>query len=84
MEAPLLELISDIMEKGKFSKSRENDVKLKSRVENLFKLHKKERTQQTARMVYSAIADLARIGKGEMAHRFALRFEEEIAYEELE
>ena len=53
-------------------------------MENLFKLHKRERTQASARMVYSGIVDLARLGKGEMARKNAMKFEEEIGNEEIE
>jgi hypothetical protein len=35
-------------------------------------------------MVYSGVVDLARLGKGEMANKYALKFEEEVGYEELE
>jgi hypothetical protein len=84
MELPILELITEIVEKGKFVKSKQSEAKLKAHIENLFKLHKKERSQSTARMVYSGVVDLARLGKGEMANKYALKFEEEVGYEELE
>ncbi len=83
MEIPILELITEIMERGKFTKSKQTDAQLKKHVDNLFKLHLKEKSQASARMVYSAVVDLARLGRGELAHKFALRFEEEIGYDEL-
>ncbi len=84
MEIPLLELVSQIIDKGKFSKSKESEAKLKSHMENLFKLYKKDRNQSTSRMLYSAVADLARLGKGELAHKYAVKFEEEVGYEEID
>jgi hypothetical protein len=35
-------------------------------------------------MLYSAVADLARLGKGELAHKYAVKFEEEVGYEEID
>jgi len=83
MEEPILEVVTRIMEKGKFSKSKTSVIKLKKHIEKLFMLNEKDKSQSSARMVYSGIIDLARIGKGELAHDFARRFEEEIGYEEL-
>ena len=83
MEIPILELVTSIMERGKFTKSKQTDVQLKKHMENLIKLHKKEKSQASARMVYSGVVDLARLGRGELAHKYALKFEEEIGYDEL-
>lgn len=80
---PILELVTDIMEKGKFVKSKQSPTKLKAHIEHLFRLHKEERTQATARMVYSGVVDLARLGQGALANKYALMFEEEIGYDEL-
>ena len=84
MDIPILELISSILDKGKFSKTKQSDAKLQANMDKLFKLHQKERSQATARMVYSGIADLARFGKGEMANKYAMKFEEEIGYDNIE
>jgi hypothetical protein len=83
MDIPILELITGIMEKGKFTKSKQTEAQLRKHVDNLFKQHKREKSQFSARMVYSGIVDLARLGKGEMAHKFAMKFEEEVGYDEL-
>ena len=84
MVRPIMEVITGIMDKGKFEKSNLSDKQLRIHLNNLFSLYRKERTQMMARLVYSAIADLARLGKGSLAHEYALRFEEEIGYEEME
>lgn len=84
MDVPILELISSILDKGKFSKTKQSDAKLRVNIEKLFKIHKTERSELTARMVYSGIADLARFGKGELANEYAMKFEEEIGYEDFE
>ncbi|MCU0642615.1 MAG: hypothetical protein MUF61_03535 [archaeon] len=83
MEIPILELVTQIMEKGKFVKSKQSDDKLRTHMESLFKLHNKEKSQASARMIYSGVVDLARLGKGELAHKYALKFEEEVGYDEL-
>ena len=80
---PILELVTDIMEKGKFVKSKQSSAKLKAHIEHLFQLHKNERTQATARMVYSGVVDLARLGQGALANKYAMMFEKEIGYDEL-
>jgi hypothetical protein len=52
-------------------------------IQKLFALYNAEKEQTNARMLYSAIVDLARLGKGELAHGFAMKFEKEIGYDEL-
>jgi ribosomal protein L17 len=84
MSKSILELITDIIERGEFERCKTSAPKLKKHVENLFNMHKKERSQATARLIYSAIVDLARLGKGELAHEFAVRFEREIGSNMLE
>ncbi|MCX8158789.1 MAG: hypothetical protein N3D20_00640 [Candidatus Pacearchaeota archaeon] len=84
MVKQIIELISEIMEKGKFEKSSMTTKQLRIHLNNLFLLYKKEPTQMMARLVYSAIVDLARLGKGSLAHEYALRFEEEIGYDNIE
>lgn len=83
MAVPILELISSIIEKGKFVKSKQSDAKLKLHIQKLFSLYNSEKEQTNARMLYSAIIDLARLGKGSLAHEFAMKFEKEVGYDEL-
>ena len=84
MVRPIIEIISEIMNKGKFEKSSLSDKQLRIHLNNLFSLYRKEKNQMMARLVYSAIIDLARLGKGTLANEYAIRFEEEIGYEHLE
>ena len=80
MVLPLIEVIGGILDKGQFDNCKESSKKLRDEIEKLVILYKQQRDQVSARQVYSAIVDLARIGKGNLAKEFALRFEKEIGY----
>lgn len=81
-DTPILELVIEIMEEGKFSKSKKTDTFLGKEIENLFKIHKKQGTEQSAKKIYDKIAELAGFGRGELANKFAMKFEKEIGYED--
>lgn len=83
MEIPIIELVTEIMEEGKFKKTKKSDAMLKVEINGLFKEHKKQGGEKTARAIYQNIADLAKFGRGELANKFAMRFEEEVGYEDL-
>lgn len=83
METPIIDLVTEIMEEGKFNKTKKSDAELTTGVERTFKLHRKEQSEESARVVYNKVAELAKLGRGELANKFALRFEEEIGYEDL-
>ena len=80
MVLPLFELIEKIIQKEEFEKTKENEKKLRNNMENLIILFKQQRDELSARSVYSAVVDLARMGKSPLAHEFARRFEKEIGY----
>jgi hypothetical protein len=82
MDTKLLEVVSQIIEEGSFKKSTKSDSTLKTGVEKLFRLHKEEKTEDSAKRVYHGIVELAKLGKGGMANKMAMRFEEEIGYED--
>jgi len=84
MARKITDVISEIMKKGKFEKSSLSEKQLRIHLNNLFYLYRKEPNQMMARLVYSAIIDLARLGKGALANEYAMRFEEEIGYDNLE
>ncbi len=79
---PIIEVVTRITEQGKYLKNKQNEAQLKMLVEKLFKLHKSMRSEESAEMVYEGIIDLAKLGKGNLANKFAMRFEEEIGYKQ--
>ncbi|MEM4259268.1 MAG: hypothetical protein QXS38_00710 [Candidatus Pacearchaeota archaeon] len=83
MENSIIELVTEIMEKGKFKKTKKSDAILKTELDKLFKMHKKEASEDSARAIYEGIIKLAKFGKGEMANKFAMRFEQEVGYGDL-
>jgi hypothetical protein len=79
METPILEKVSEIIDSGKFRKTRGSEVKLKSEINRFFSLYKRERTPAAAKNVYDAIVEAAEAGKGELARKFAIKFEKEVS-----
>ena len=66
------------------NKNAQDEERLKSLIENLFRLHKFERTKESAMLVYDGIIDIVKLGNIDLAKKFAMRFEQEvgaIAYE---
>lgn len=84
MDKTIIELITDIMEEGKFKKSKSSDAVLKANLNALFREHKNEPTSDSAKAIYDAIAEIARFGRGEMANKFALKFEEEVGHDTIQ
>lgn len=79
METPILEKVSEIIDSGKFRKTRDSEAKFESEISRFFALYKRERTPAAAKNVYDAIVEAAEAGKGELARKFAIRFEKEVS-----
>jgi hypothetical protein len=84
MDKTIIELITDIMEDGKFKKSKSSDAVLKANLNALFKQHKDEPSSESAKAIYDSIAEIARFGLGEAANKFALKFEKEVGYNDMQ
>ncbi len=81
MMKPLGELINEINERGKFEKCRQDEEAIHTGIDMLFKIFNARKSQISARIVYSGVADLARLGKYDLAMRHLNKFEREVGYD---
>ena len=66
--SPILELVAEIIEEGKYKKGNKNEEKLNTIMKKLFKLHSEQGTEESARRIHQEIITIARLGKGSLAN----------------
>ena len=80
MPKPLRQLIDEIDEQGDFDKCYKDDNSHRKQIDMLFELFSTYKNQIAARCIYSGIADLARLGKYDLAVMYVNQFEEKVGY----
>jgi len=78
--APILEIVAEIIEKGRYKKSKKTEAQLNKLISELFKLHRAEGSEESAKRLYHEIITLAELGRGALAKKFAMQFEREVGY----
>ena len=77
----LRELIDEIVQQEKFDKCRVDEVSLDKQIDMIFEIFNIHKNQIAARVIYSGIVDLARLGKHDLALKYTSRFEKEVGYD---
>lgn len=78
--APILEIVAEIIEKGKYKKGKKTEAQLNKLINQLFKMHRTDNSEESAKRIYQEIITLAELGKGNLAKKFAMQFEREVNY----
>ncbi|MGR3317310.1 MAG: hypothetical protein ACUZ8O_02350 [Candidatus Anammoxibacter sp.] len=81
MPKPLRKLIEEIDNQKKFDECRVDEVSLDKQIDMIFGVFNVHKNQIAARVIYSGIADLARLGKRDLADKYVSRFEKEVGYD---
>lgn len=78
--APILEVVAQIIEKGRYKKGKKTEAQLNRLINRLFQMHRAEGTEESAKRIYQEIIVLAELGKANLAKKFAMQFEREVGY----